>query len=99
MAAAAAKSTETKKTVKQSPVPSPAPTRPSSPHGTTDNIASQQGLCYPAKKSSICRLQGVNFPIIIVYLDYNLQNKTLNIKQLIFISRLILHVIWLQNFQ
>jgi jasmonate ZIM domain-containing protein len=61
MAAGAAKSTETKKIVKQSPVPSPAPTRPSSPHGNTDNIASQQGLCYPAKKSSICRLQ--EFPI------------------------------------
>ncbi|KAL5100716.1 hypothetical protein RYX36_005043 [Vicia faba] len=61
MAAAAAKSTETKNIVKQSPVPSPVPSRPSSPHAATDNIASSQALCFPAKKSSVCRLQ--EFPI------------------------------------
>jgi len=68
MAAAAAKSSETKKIVKQSPAPSPVPTRPSSPHGTADNIASPQALPFPAK-SSICRLQGVNFLINYVF-DY-----------------------------
>lgn len=62
IAAAAAKSSETKKIVKQSPVPvpSPVPSRPSSPHGTADNIASPQAPPFPAK-SSICRLQ--EFPI------------------------------------
>ncbi|AES65640.1 putative transcription factor TIFY family [Medicago truncatula] len=60
IAAAAAKSSETKKIVKQSPAPSPVPTRPSSPHGTADNIASSQALPFPAK-SSICRMQ--EFPI------------------------------------
>ncbi|KAJ1439984.1 Tify domain [Sesbania bispinosa] len=61
IAAAAAKSTEMKKIGMQSPLLSPVPTRPSSPHGTTDNVASTQALCFPAKKSSICRLQ--EFPI------------------------------------
>ncbi|XP_057431652.1 protein TIFY 3B-like isoform X2 [Lotus japonicus] len=61
IAAAAAKSVETKKIGMQSPIISPVPSRPSSPHGTTNNIASTQELCFPAKKSSICRLQ--EFPI------------------------------------
>jgi len=61
MAAAAAKSTETKNIAKQSPVPSPIPSRPSSPLAVTDNVASSQALCFPAKKSSVCRLQ--EFPI------------------------------------
>lgn len=70
IAAAAAKSSETKKIVKQSPVPvpSPVPSRPSSPHGTADNIASPQAPPFPAK-SSICRLQGVNSPISHIF-DY-----------------------------
>ncbi|CAJ1975700.1 unnamed protein product [Sphenostylis stenocarpa] len=53
-AAAAAKSTEMKKIGTQSTLISPVPTRPSSPHGITNNIASSQ-------KNSICRLQ--EFPI------------------------------------
>ncbi|CAL5187033.1 unnamed protein product [Lathyrus oleraceus] len=61
MAAAAAKSTETKNIVKQSPVPSPIPSRPSSPVAAADNVTSSQTLCFPAKKSSVCRLQ--EFPI------------------------------------
>lgn len=72
MAAASAKSTETKNIVKQSPAPSPMPSRPSSPLAATENIASSQALCFPAKKSSVCRLQGVNFLIIILELDDNL---------------------------
>lgn len=73
IAAAAAKSSETKKIVKQSPAPSPVPTRPSSPHGTADNIASSQALPFPAK-SSICRMQGVNFPINFLRLFSNCLN-------------------------
>ncbi|XP_058749656.1 protein TIFY 3B-like [Vicia villosa] len=61
MASASAKSTETKNIVKQSPVPSPMPSSPSSPLAATDNVASSQALCFPAKKSSVCRLQ--EFPI------------------------------------
>ncbi|XP_061338156.1 protein TIFY 3B [Gastrolobium bilobum] len=61
MAAAAAKSTEMKKIGTQSSLISPVPTRPSSPNGTTNNIASPQAPCFPAEKSSICRLQ--EFPI------------------------------------
>lgn len=53
-AAAAAKSTEMKKIGSQTTLISPIPSRPSSPHGITNNIASSQ-------KSSICRLQ--EFPI------------------------------------
>ena len=55
IAAAAAKSTEMKKIVTQTTLISPVPSRPSSPHGITNNIASSQ-------KSSICRLQA-EFPI------------------------------------
>ncbi|KAK7411785.1 hypothetical protein VNO78_03224 [Psophocarpus tetragonolobus] len=55
MAATAAKSTEIKKIGTQTTLISPVPTRPSSPHGITNNIASSQN-------SSICRLQG-EFPI------------------------------------
>ena len=58
IAAAAAKSTEMKKIVTQTTLISPVPSRPSSPHGITNNIASSQ-------KSSICRLQAGNFPIMI----------------------------------
>ncbi|KAK7354536.1 hypothetical protein VNO80_20001 [Phaseolus coccineus] len=54
IAAAAAKSTEMKKIGTQSTLISPVPTRPSSPHGITNNIAASQ-------KNSICRLQ--EFPI------------------------------------
>ncbi|XP_004488159.1 protein TIFY 3B-like [Cicer arietinum] len=61
IAAASAKSTEMKKIGKQSPILSTVPTRPSFPHGTIDNIASPQALCFPAKNSSICKLQ--EFPI------------------------------------
>ena len=63
IAAAAAKSAEMKKIGTQSPVTSPIPTRPPSPQGTANNMASQQPLCFPAEKSPICRLQGGNFPI------------------------------------
>lgn len=69
IAAASAKSTEMKKIGKQSPILSTVPTRPSFPHGTIDNIASPQALCFPAKNSSICKLQGVNFLIIFQHLD------------------------------
>ncbi|XP_027336370.1 protein TIFY 3 [Abrus precatorius] len=55
MAAAAAKSTEMKKIGTQSTLISPVPTRPSSPHGITNSIASSQN-------NSICRLQA-EFPI------------------------------------
>ncbi|KAK7328621.1 hypothetical protein VNO77_22734 [Canavalia gladiata] len=54
ISAAAAKSTEMKKIGTQSTLISPVPTRPSSPHGISNNIAS-------SPKSSICRLQ--EFPI------------------------------------
>ncbi|KAG4949543.1 hypothetical protein AAZX31_15G175100 [Glycine max] len=55
IAAAAAKSTEMKKIGTQTTLISPVPSRPSSPHGITNNIGSSQ-------KSSICRLQA-EFPI------------------------------------
>lgn len=55
IAAAAAKSTEMKKIATQSTLISPVPSRPSSPHGITNNIASSQN-------TSICRLQD-EFPI------------------------------------
>ncbi|CAK8534623.1 unnamed protein product [Lathyrus sativus] len=61
MATTTTKSTEMKSIVKQSHVPSPVPSRSSSPHAATENIASSQELCFPAKKSSVCRLQA--FPI------------------------------------
>ncbi|WVZ19641.1 hypothetical protein V8G54_006963 [Vigna mungo] len=54
IAAAAAKSTEVKKIGTQSTLISPVPTRPSSPHAITNNIATSQ-------TNSICRLQ--EFPI------------------------------------
>lgn len=73
-AAAAAKSTEMTKIGTQSPFISPIPTRPSSPHGTPNNVASPQALCFTADKSSICRLQGGNVPIIVPDLDDILSN-------------------------
>ncbi|KAI4344679.1 hypothetical protein L6164_011878 [Bauhinia variegata] len=57
----AAKSAGMKKISSQSQFTSPIPTRPSSPQGTTNNAASPQAICFPAQKSSICRLQ--EFPI------------------------------------
>ncbi|RYR67271.1 hypothetical protein HN51_012195 [Arachis hypogaea] len=62
IAAATAKSAEMKKINPQSPFVSAVPTRPSSPHATSNNVASPQSICFPAEKNSICRLQG-EFPI------------------------------------
>ena len=50
-----------KKINPQSPFVSAVPTRPSSPHATSNNVASPQSICFPAEKNSICRLQ--EFPI------------------------------------
>ncbi|KAL1326178.1 protein TIFY 3 [Arachis ipaensis] len=61
IAAATAKSAEMKKINPQSPFVSAVPTRPSSPHATSNNVASPQSICFPAEKNSICRLQ--EFPI------------------------------------
>ncbi|RYR20081.1 hypothetical protein Ahy_B03g065167 isoform A [Arachis hypogaea] len=58
IAAATAKSAEMKKINPQSPFVSAVPTRPSSPHATSNNVASPQSICFPAEKNSICRLQG-----------------------------------------
>ncbi|KAI5398062.1 hypothetical protein KIW84_063748 [Lathyrus oleraceus] len=49
LVAAAAKSTETKNTMKQSPVPSPIPSSPPSP--VADNVTSPQALCFPYPSS------------------------------------------------
>lgn len=55
IAAASAKSTEMKSGI---PFTSLIPTTPSSPQGTSTNLASQQSICFPVEKSPICRLQG-----------------------------------------
>lgn len=60
IAASAAKSAEMKNGM-QSSFTSPVPTRPSSPQGTPNNVASPKPLCFPGQKSSICGLQ--EFPI------------------------------------
>ncbi|KAI5389397.1 hypothetical protein KIW84_074881 [Lathyrus oleraceus] len=51
LVAAAAKSTETKNTMKQSPVPSPIPSSPPSPVAAADNVTSPQALCFPYPSS------------------------------------------------
>ncbi|XP_028759996.1 protein TIFY 3B isoform X2 [Neltuma alba] len=60
IAASAAKSADMKSGM-QSSFTSPIPSRPSSPQGTPNNVASPKPLCFPAQKSSICGLQ--EFPI------------------------------------
>jgi len=70
IAAAAAKSTEMKKIETQSTLISPVPTRPSSPHGITNNIAASQN-------NSICRLQGDNFPLLMLDLEMVVLNNCL----------------------
>ncbi|KAJ7955358.1 protein TIFY 3B-like [Quillaja saponaria] len=61
LAVAAAKPAEMKNIGMQSPLTSPAPTRPPSPHGMSNDLASPRALCYPAQNSSLCQLQ--EFPI------------------------------------
>ena len=68
--AAAAKSAEMKSGI-QSSFTSPIPTRPSSPQGTPNNVASPKPLCFPGQKSSICGLQGGTLPISELHLDDN----------------------------
>ncbi|TKY54355.1 TIFY 3B [Spatholobus suberectus] len=58
IASTSAKSAEMKSGI---PLTSLFPTSPSSPQGNSTNLASPQSVCFPAKKSSICRLQ--EFPI------------------------------------
>ncbi|CAL0306921.1 unnamed protein product [Lupinus luteus] len=58
IAGASAKSAEVKK---ENPFASSIPTGPSSPEGTSSNLASQQSVCFPAEKNPICRLQ--EFPL------------------------------------
>ncbi|RYR67272.1 hypothetical protein Ahy_A03g013589 isoform A [Arachis hypogaea] len=70
IAAATAKSAEMKKINPQSPFVSAVPTRPSSPHATSNNVASPQSICFPAEKNSICRLQGDH-----VFLTYYLSSE------------------------
>ncbi|KAI9122812.1 hypothetical protein K1719_005701 [Acacia pycnantha] len=60
IAASAAKSADMKNGI-QSSFTSPIPTRPSSPQGTPNDVASPKPLCFPGQKSSICGLQ--EFPI------------------------------------
>ncbi|XP_054805506.1 protein TIFY 3B, partial [Prosopis cineraria] len=60
IAASAAKSADMKNAI-QSSFTSPIPTRPSSPQGNPNNLASPKPLCFPGQKSSICGLQ--EFPI------------------------------------
>ncbi|OIW18781.1 hypothetical protein TanjilG_13533 [Lupinus angustifolius] len=59
IAGASAKSAEVKK---ENPFAPNIPTGPSSPEGTSSNLASQQSVCFPAEKNPICRLQG-EFPL------------------------------------
>ncbi|OIV95300.1 hypothetical protein TanjilG_07456 [Lupinus angustifolius] len=58
IAGASAKSAEVKK---GTPFTSFIPTDPSSPDGNSNNLPSQQSVCFPAQKNPICRLQ--EFPI------------------------------------
>ncbi|CAL0330247.1 unnamed protein product [Lupinus luteus] len=58
IAGASAKSAEVKK---GTPFTSFIPTDPSSPDGNSNNLTSQQSVCFPAEKNPICRLQ--EFPI------------------------------------
>ncbi|KAK7363369.1 hypothetical protein VNO77_05510 [Canavalia gladiata] len=58
IAAASAKSFEMKSGI---PFPSLISTCPTSPQGNSNALASPQSVCFPAEKSSICRLQ--EFPL------------------------------------
>ncbi|RDX88123.1 Protein TIFY 3B, partial [Mucuna pruriens] len=59
IASTSAKSAEMKSGI---PLTSLIPTNSSSQQGNSTNLASPQSVCFPAKKSSICRLQD-EFPI------------------------------------